>query len=117
MSKTNIIVKLDVEGLHNWPAAKEILPQVAYLSDLHRHRFFITAKKAVMHDDRDVEIIMFKNEIRKYLQLNYFSTHDQCLMFGSKSCEMLAKELLNEFDLCYCSVLEDDENGAEIYGE
>lgn len=29
---------------------------------------------------------------------------------------MLAKELLEEFDLVYCSVFEDNENGAEIYG-
>jgi hypothetical protein len=28
---------------------------------------------------------------------------------------MLAKELLEEFDLTYCSVFEDNENGAEIY--
>ena len=29
---------------------------------------------------------------------------------------MLAKELLQEFDLTYCSVFEDNENGAEVYG-
>ena len=29
---------------------------------------------------------------------------------------MLAKELLEEFDLTYCAVYEDNENGAEIYG-
>jgi hypothetical protein len=28
---------------------------------------------------------------------------------------MLAKELLQEFDLSYCAVYEDNENGAEIY--
>ena len=30
------------------------------------------------------------------------------------SCEMIARELAEVFDLFYCSVLEDNENGAEV---
>jgi len=51
--KTDVIVKLQVEGLHNWPAAREVFPEVGFLSDLHRHMFHIEAKKEVFHDDRD----------------------------------------------------------------
>ena len=29
---------------------------------------------------------------------------------------MKSEELLEEFDLTYCSVFEDNENGAEVYG-
>jgi hypothetical protein len=29
---------------------------------------------------------------------------------------MIAQELLERFDLTYCAVYEDNENGAEIYG-
>ena len=29
---------------------------------------------------------------------------------------MLAHELYTEFDLCHCSVFEDNENGAEVTG-
>jgi hypothetical protein len=37
------------------------------------------------------------------------------LMNLELSCEMLAKEILKEFDCVYVSVFEDNENGAEIY--
>lgn len=119
--KTNIIVKLQVEGFHNWPAAKDILPEVGFLSDRHRHIFHIVCKKAVSHSDRDVEIIMFKRQILEYLYARYTKHGSASISFvhefGPKSCEMLAEELLKEFDLEYCSVLEDDENGAEVFKE
>jgi len=123
MIKTNIIVKLQVEGFHNWPAAKDILPEVAFLSDRHRHIFFIECKKEVSHSDRDVEIIMFKRSILEYLlQAHGNHTHGNrpyylLCEFGAMSCEMIAEELIKEFNLEYCSVLEDNENGAECYAE
>ncbi len=113
--KTNIIAKLQIEGLHNWPAAKKVFPEVAFLSDMHRHKWFITAKKQVNHDDRDVEFIMFKRDIAEYIEQEYYSLTLRTHEFGSKSCEMLAKEILEEFDCVYVSVFEDDENGAEVY--
>lgn len=113
--ETNVIVQLAVEGLHCWPQAKELLPEVAYLSDLHRHTFNIKAHRAVQHDDRDVEIIMFKRTIERYLHARFFDAQYKCLNFEAMSCEMIAKELFNEFGLFYCSVLEDNENGAEVY--
>jgi len=33
----------------------------------------------------------------------------------SMSCEMIAEELIKEFDLCRCEVNEDAENGAILY--
>ena len=39
----------------------------------------------------------------------------RCHNFKSMSCEMIARELYEGFDLEYCSVFEDNENGAEIY--
>lgn len=116
MTQTNIIINTQVEGIHNWPACD--IKEVEFLKYPHRHIFHICAKKEVSHDDRDVEIIRLKREINDYFFNNYFSlgvdshnTHS----FGSKSCEMIAKELMNEFNLFYCSVLEDGENGAEIF--
>ena len=113
--KTNVVVKLQVEGLHNWPDAKNVFPEVAFLSDLHRHMFHITCKKRVNHDDRDVEFIMFKRDIIEYLNFKYYDEDKRCLLFGSKSCEMISRELYEEFELEYCSVFEDNENGAEVY--
>ena len=113
--RTSIIVRLNVEGIHNWPDARKVYPAVGFLSDPHRHIFHIECKKLVHHDDRDIEIILFKRQIEKYLKLKYYDDEDGLLDLGSLSCEMLAKELLKEFDLEYCSVLEDNENGAEIW--
>ena len=115
MIKTNVIVKLQVDGIHNWPAAKNVFPEVAFLSDMHRHIFHITAKKAVNHDDRDVEFIMFKRDLIDYLHSKYFVLNDRTHVFGAKSCEMIARELLEYFDCEKVMVSEDGENGAEIY--
>jgi len=112
--KTNVIVKLQVDGLHCWPAAKDIFPEVAFLSDLHRHMFHITLKKAVYHDDRDIEFIMFKRDVIEYLHDKYYSISDRSHVFGAMSCEMIARELLEHFECTYVSVFEDNENGAEV---
>jgi hypothetical protein len=112
---TNVIVKLQVEGLHSWPDAKKIVPEVGFLSDPHRHVFHITAKKRVNHDDRDVEFIMFKRDIEQYFRDKYFDMSYRCHWFGAKSCEMIAKEVLQFFACEYVSVFEDNENGAEVY--
>ncbi len=116
-TKTNIIVKLQVEGFHCWPDAKTVVPEMAFLSDRHRHIFHIECRKEVTHDDRDIEIILFKRSILQYLKSNYSDPKKVLTIceFGPKSCEMLASELLKEFNLDYCSVLEDNENGAEIF--
>ena len=113
---TNIIVNLQIEGLHRWKEAKEIFPAVAFLSNFHRHVFWITCKKRVNHSDRNVEFILYKRKITKYLNQIYSLNEDSnCLHFGGMSCEMIAKELLDKFELEYCSVMEDNENGAEVY--
>ena len=113
--KTNVIVKLQVEGIHWWKDAREVFPEVGFLSDAHRHIFHITCKKQVFHDDRDVEFIMFKRDVQDYLYEKYHNKQDRCHRFGPMSCEMIARELLEYFGLEYCSVFEDNENGAEIY--
>ncbi len=112
--KTNIIITLEIEGLHNWPGAREVYPEVGYLADLHRHVFHITLKKQVFHDDRDIEFIMFKQDVKEYL-LKYYQRDCRCHLFGAMSCEMIAKELLLQFNCVYASVWEDNENGAECY--
>lgn len=117
-TKTNIIVRFQIEGFHNWPAAKKLLPKVAFLSDRHRHVFYVECKKAVSHSDRDVEIILFKREVTQYLFKKYAKAGaPHVCEFGAMSCEMIAEELLKKFQLEYCSVLEDNENGAECFTE
>ena len=49
------------------------------------------------------------------LEHQYYNPESRTHEFGAKSCEMLAKEIMEEFGCCYVSVFEDNENGAEIY--
>jgi len=111
--QTNIIVKLAIDGLHSWPDARQIFPEVGFLSDDHRHMFHITLKKKVTHSDRDIEFIMFKRDVMDYLNMRYYRSDYRSHYFGAKSCEMIARELLEKFECEYVSVFEDDENGAE----
>lgn len=118
MTKTNIIVKIQVEGFHCWENAAKFFPEVSFLSERHRHIFHITVKKEVSHSDRDIEIILFKRKITEYLYKNYGCGNDIDLYkwceFKNLSCEMIAEILLKHFDLSYCSVIEDNENGSEV---
>jgi hypothetical protein len=102
---TEVFVTTQFEAIHNWPGCP--FDEVAYLRDPHRHVFHIKAYKKVNHDDRDVEFIMLKHAINNYLITKY-----PLRLFGAKSCEMLARELIEVFQLSKCEVSEDNENGA-----
>lgn len=111
---TTVIIKLQIEAFHNWQGVKQALPnnpEIHFLFDRHRHLFYITLEKSVTHSDRDVEIILFKRQVQSYLENKYGRPGE----FGSRSCEMLAAELLEEFDCTAVEVLEDNENGAKVY--
>lgn len=112
MKTTQIITKLQVEGVHNWPDCP--IEEVAYLKHPHRHIFHIEARKMVTHADRDIEIIQFGHTIRQYLNDCFQCETQNLLDFGSQSCEMIANDLLQTFALDSCQVLEDGENGAII---
>jgi|TARA_R110001592_G_scaffold76711_1_gene231316 hypothetical protein len=105
--KTNIIINLQHEALHQWSNCD--LEGVEFLKFPHRHIFHICCKKEVTHDDRDIEIILLKRKINNYLKEMFPVT------FGEMSCEMIAKLILECFQLSYCKVLEDNENGAEVW--
>lgn len=113
-----IVVNLQVEGFHRWEKA---LKEVEFLSHDHRHIFHITCWKKVPHDDRAVEIITFKREIKDYLEeqyppytegMRYEEGYCPFCYFDTLSCEGIAKDLLNHFKLSMCQVMEDGENGV-----
>jgi len=110
--KTTVITRLQVEGIHQWKDCP--LPEVEFLRYPHRHIFHINCEKEVFHDNRDVEFIMMKREILKYLNTKY--ADNECLKFNNMSCEMIAQELLDKFKLVSCEVFEDNENGARVVG-
>lgn len=109
-----ILVKLQVEGIHCWEWCN--LEEVSFLKNPHRHIFYIECKKEVNHNDREIEIILFKRKILEYLYSKY-PTDDRCINFNTMSCEMIAEDLLKEFDLFSVSVLEDNENWSFIINE
>jgi len=108
----NIIVQLQIEGVHFWKNCD--LKDVDYLKYLHRHTFHIKVAKAVTHNDRDIEIIKFKTDIRAYLLTNFYDHVFKLCNFKNMSCEDIAELIYNEFDCAGVQVLEDNENGAEI---
>jgi hypothetical protein len=114
-TKTNIIIRFQMDGMHNFPKAAELFPEVAFLADRHRHMFHFELHKQVNHDDRDVEFICFKRDVMNYLTERYSDNYKRTLEFGAMSCEMIARELLEYFGCERVSVFEDGENGAEIY--
>ena len=113
MRKTFVVPRTKVEGLHRWDGCD--IDEVGYLTLNHRHMFHISATIAVKHHDRDVEFIRLAHQIHSYLTDKYWSNQYQCAMFESMSCEMLANELIDKFDLTACEVNEDGEGGAIVY--
>lgn len=108
LTATTVYCTVLFEGIHCWPDCP--FDEVSYLRSPHRHVFYIRAHKNVFHDDRDIEFIMLKHEIERYLKTQYPDGQ-----LGAKSCEMLGRELMERFDLCQIDVSEDNENGAIIY--
>lgn len=112
--KTVVIVKLQIDGCHNFPKAAELFPEVDFLAHRHRHMFHFTVAVKVTHSDRDKEFIMLKRDIIDYINSKYFHSVSKTCEFGAKSCEMLAEEVLKEFNAEWVEVWEDNENGARV---
>jgi uncharacterized protein YqgQ len=114
--KSFIWVTFQKEGIHRYPAAatNPALQSVSFLGYDHRHIFHFRVELEVMHDDRDVEFIMFKRELE--------SLYNQgTLELDFKSCEMIARDLHEYISNKYpgrsvrIEVSEDNENGCRIY--
>lgn len=110
----NIVMKFQLEGIHRWADCPH--EEVSYLRYHHRHVFYFKCEKRVNHDDRDREIIMLKKDMLEYLEEEYYDADHRTHFFDKMSCEMIARELYNRFDLKSCEVLEDNENGAVYRG-
>lgn len=108
---TWVYCTLELERLHRWKEAKKI-PEVAYLSYLHRHLFQIRVDVQVFSDNREIEFHMLKHRVQKYV-------NEQPEVIGS--CEMLAKDIVTFLEKAYGSgrkfrvqVSEDGECGASV---
>ena len=114
--KTLIVVKSQFEGIHSWPDCPH--EDVSFLRHPHRHVFHVTLKIKVSHDDRELEFIKVKRELENALAILYYDIYHKNEGLGSKSCEMIAKEIgsfFASFPVHMISVFEDNESGAEVY--
>ena len=101
--------KFTFEGYHCWPEAPD---ECAFLRSRHRHLFAVRMGVLVSHSNRQVEFISLAAKGRAWVESQYTGGE-----LGTCSCEMLAEELVEQFGLSYCSVREDDGNGALLYAE
>jgi len=112
VTSRHIRVSFQKEGIHKYPAAKD-LEGVEFLQYPHRHIFYFYVTLEVYHNDRDVEFILFKRELE-----NLFT--EGTMEADYKSCEMLAEDLLDYIEVNYpgriaqVEVFEDNENGAIV---
>jgi hypothetical protein len=96
------------EKLHKWDGAKDV-EAVSYLANLHRHLFHFKVAVSVVDDDREIEFIMLKHELKEVVY-----------RWGEivGSCEMMANDLYVYLSAAYpnrsyiIEVSEDGENGA-----
>lgn len=108
------------EGIHCYPAAATDPKlatgdedDVSFLASPHFHYFHFVAKVEVFQNDRDIEFIQFKRWCERLYDKG-------TLQVGSKSCEMLAEDLIGQINAKYpfrdivVSVLEDNINGATL---
>lgn len=108
-SSIEIVVSFQFEGFHYWPDASS---QHTYLANAHRHMFHVKAWKEVSHGNREIEIIQFKRNMCRFATEQW--GHGQ---MTTLSCEQMAEALCKKFELAYCEVLEDGENGAVFYND
>lgn len=106
--RTQIIITFQFSAIHAWPGCD--VPSVPYLKYPHRHVFHVEMKKKVTHTDRDVEFIDFKEQVLRWVGSNWEGKD-----LGSMSCEEMAGFLKDLFLCSYVKVMEDGENGAEVY--
>ena len=103
-----ILISTQFPGFHHWPSAPE---KYEYLSNVHRHMFHVKAALTVTHNNRDIEFIDLRDRITRHVHSWDINHQDESVDW---SCEHIAELLLLEFDLDWCEVWEDNENGARI---
>ena len=117
--ETSIQIETQYEGIHYYAGAPS---EVAYLRNPHRHIFVVKVEIDVYHDDRELEFIMMKHTVERWLKERLDG--NGVWQMGPMSCEQVATQLVDYLESIYCtnvdrdvivSVLEDGENGATVY--
>lgn len=127
MPKTFVQVRFQSEYYHKWKNATAI-----FLSNIHRHMLHIQVDLQVFHDDREVEIIQLRKNIKDTFEAirdDKYSLDEEAplalldacelIVLRQASCETIAYALgvltllsYSQLRDCRVTVLEDGENGA-----
>ena len=111
--KNIVIGKIKVEGFHFYPTPPQL---VEYLAQKHRHTFEITFGYQVTDLDREKEIFIERNRVLSFVFSKYPKV-DHEVYFTNRSCEMIANEILSEFEddgMIFCEVWEEQTGGARV---
>lgn len=96
------------EASHSWPAAPD---PVAFLRDPHRHEFHVRVEVRVDHDDRDIEFIMLKREVDRFIAEDLGEVNFSCEMYA----DAIKAHVEDEYGRpARVEVSEDGENGAIV---
>lgn len=120
--RTNLIINTQFAALHNWETIPKLHSQY-YLKYPHRHVFHIQLKFAVdSSEDRVFEFIEAKNLLEKWLVSTFTLKSPDPITphIGDLSCERFAAYIHDNFKLqevapIYVRVMEDGENGSEVF--
>lgn len=111
---TFIKVQFQFEGFHCWPGAPK---EVAFLCNMHRHMFHVSATIEVFDEDRELEFVL----VKRYLEREVRHAVNYEVWPQSASCEMMATSIARMIRERYGSnrfvqveVSEDGENGAIV---
>ncbi len=103
-------VRFEWDSIHRWPDAPD---QIAILRNLHRHKFYFQVDVQQFGEDRDIEYLMFQDEIKKWVKAQPWPEYTSCEMFASRIKYWLEHSLSGE-RLVRVSVYEDNENGCVL---
>lgn len=119
--KTRVVVRTSCYGGHSWPDAPD---DRRYLGLWHRHKFEVEVAVEVTLDDREIEfhdlLALVNGALNAYPPSKFEPTLKD---FKSRSCEMIAKEVLLAVRMAAglsaghpmrVAVFEDGENGSEV---
>jgi|TARA_Y100000310_G_C20577076_1_gene760982 hypothetical protein len=108
--KKLVVIDFDIEGFHYYPKAPK---EVSFLSAEHRHLFQVKAGWLIKNSNRELEIFIQTDKVMNWLRSKY---GNPC-KFESMSCEMIAEDILKNFNCYFVEVLEDGQGGARVEHE
>lgn len=104
-----VVIRSSFVALHHWPTCP--YPDQFFLKHPHRHTFFVEVWIRTQ-TDRQVEFFEAKRDIDTLLK--DFEGKDPVTWSCETFADIIAKGLINLYNIAKVSVFEDQENGAVV---